>query len=87
MAKYRESVVDLAHYANARDVENRLITLIDGGENLADWYTVEGAMRRAVKTSPVVDLTSRAERAADRWQRTLDKLKRDSRPLGGGSGE
>jgi len=32
--------VDPAFYQRARSIEDRLIRLIDAGENLADWYPV-----------------------------------------------
>ena len=67
--------VSPARYADAQDIENRLIALIDGGEDLAEWYTVEGTSLTAMKTSRVVDLSSTKERAADRWARTLAQLK------------
>jgi len=30
--------IDPSFYARAQRIEDRLITLIDGGEDLADWY-------------------------------------------------
>lgn len=35
---YQPETVSPADYARAQAIEDRLIKLIDGGENLADWY-------------------------------------------------
>jgi hypothetical protein len=59
------STVDPARYADARGVEDRLIALIDGGEDLAEWYLIprDSPKKPAPRT---VDLMSTTERAVPR---------------------
>lgn len=57
--------VNPAAYARAQRIEDRLIALIDGGEDLAEWYLIprDAPKKPAPRT---VDLMSTTERAVPR---------------------